>query len=254
MFWDRIEPILTPRLQAAVAQSYGVFQKYKLNGTITYCDCPSCMTADTAHQLSTLPLKNISASLLAEYTNSAHGYDRKVIEPEFKYFLPRYFDLIARCEPPSHLDLEACLVRLDGYRDAWPTNETEAVDDFFDAFVEASLQQLGLLKWPVGYRLEFDLGEVLIAIVLAGGDIERVLGTIDAGEDPAAAAHMASMRLQLGWRDGQYIYENAFLEDHPDIARRLGEWLRRDSVDERIIAASDQLDDPRYDDILNYAV
>lgn len=196
MFWDRVEPKITPRLAQSVERSYEVFAGYELATQITYCDCPVCMTREIADKLSVLPLKDISASMLAEYTNSAHGYDRETIEPEFKHFLPRYLDLIAHCRPPSHLDLDTCLSRLHGYREFWPKPEVDAVNGFFDAFVEASLSQKRLVKWPVGYRLEFDMGDVLAMIVTAGGDLQSALAVIDAGPDPEVGLHMASMRSQ----------------------------------------------------------
>ncbi|WP_298982659.1 hypothetical protein [uncultured Roseibium sp.] len=250
MFWDRIEPIVTARLQEAIDNSYVAFGQYCLTGTIIYCDCPSCMTPEVAAKLSSLPLKEIGVDLLSEYTNSAHGYDREQIETEFKYFLPRYFDLIGHCQPPSHLDLEVCLTRLQGYREAWPELEIEAVDAFFDTFLEACLQQGRLLKWPVGYRLEFDMGSVLVMIVLAGGDLNRALEIIDRDTGALAAVHLASLRMELGTKDGSVLYDNAFLDDHPNAAKQIGSWLQRECVTERILAAPDALDRPEYDDIL----
>jgi hypothetical protein len=254
VFWEDVEPNLTPRLSDAVARAYDVFGKYKLSGTIVHCDCSVCMSADVARQLSSLPLSEINASLLAEYTNSAHGYDTETIEPEFKHFLPRYLDLIANCDPPSHIGLETCLVRLQGYRERWPKAEIEAVDAFFDAFVAASVDQLRLLEWPVGLRLDFDMGEVLGMVVLAGGDLERVLAVFDASPDPQAAVHMASMRLDVGVRRGRSHFENAHYSDFPEAATRIGEWLMREEVADRIVAAHESLDDPDYDDILNLAL
>ncbi|WP_298960373.1 hypothetical protein [uncultured Roseibium sp.] len=252
MFWDKIEPVITAPLQDAVDNAYAVFGRYRLSGTIVHCDCPSCMMPEVAAKLSSLPLKNIGVDLLSEYTNSAHGYDRGQIEIEFKYFLPRYFDLIAQCQPPSPLDLEFCLRRLDGYRNNWPDDEIETVDTFFDAFLEASLRQGRLLKWPVGYRLEFDIGAILAMIVLAGGDLKRALSVIDRVTGPITGVHLASLRMELQMRDSELIYDNAFLDDHPDAALEIGRWLESNGVMERILAAADQLGGGDYDDILNF--
>lgn len=254
MFWEDIEPKLTPRLEAAVETAYAVFGKYRLSGTIVYCDCSVCMSAEVAGKLSALPLKDISSSLLAEYTNSAHGYDTETIEPQFKHFLPRYFELIANCDPPSHLGLETCLTRLHGYRQSWPPKEVEAVDAFFDAFVAASVDQLGLLEWPVGLRLEFDMGEVLGMVVLAGGDLERALAEFEKAPDPQAAVHMASMRGDVRFRKLAPYFDNAHYEQFPEAAERVGAWLMRDAVAERIVAAADKLENPDYDDVLSLGV
>jgi hypothetical protein len=254
MFWEEVEPNMTPRLETAVAQAYDVFAGYALAKPLIYCDCNVCMSDEVAVQLSTLPLRDIAANLLAEYTNSAHGYDRTDIEPQFKYFLPRYLDLIAHCDPPSDLGLETCLDRLSGYREHWPEPEVKAVDEFFDAFLEASVHQLLLLEWPVGLRLEFDMGELLGMVIRAGGDLERVLAVFDGCPDPAAAVHMSSMRSNVEMRGDTPHFRNAHYDDYPDAARRLAEWLGRDSVTERIMAAHDLLQDPDYDDILNMGI
>lgn len=249
MFWDHIEPMMSVGLEAAVANAYDVFGRYKLAGTITFCDCPVCMTDGVAEALSTKPLKDISSDLLAQYTNSAHGTDA-TIEREFKHFLPRYFDLIAQCEPPTHLGLETCLMRLGGYREKWPAVEVEAVDEFFDCFAGVSVHQLYLVEWPVGLRLEFDMGEVLAMVVLSGGDLDRVLAVIDERPDPEAAVHMASLRNDIKSRKGVPHYINAHLDTHPEATKRIGAWLMRDAVTERILAAPDALDDSRYDDVI----
>jgi hypothetical protein len=252
MFWDQIEPVLTDRLDTAVRRAYSAFAKYRLSGSIEYCDCSVCMDKEQARALCTIPLNEIPQALLAEYTNSAHGYDRKVIEPQFKYFLSRYLELIAQCQPPTYDGLECSLSRLGsaGYRTCWPDAEREAVDDFFDAFLEASLDQLLLIEWPVGLRLEFDIGEVLVMIVKAGGDLERALGTFDKGADPEAAVHMASLRSNIKVRNTGVIYHQHHLDDHALAAQRIGAWLMRDSVTDRIRAAIDLLADPNYDDVL----
>ncbi len=249
-FWEEIDPIITPRLSKAVDQAYEVFSPYQLKGTITYCNCPVCMTEETAKDLSKIPLKEIPATLLAEYTNSAHGYDRETIEPQFKYFLPRYLDLIAHCDPPSHLDLDTCLTRLNGYRENWPKQEIETINEFFDAFIEASLYHLYLIEWPVGPRLEFNMGELLTMVVLAGGDLDRSLQTFDKGQDPESAVHMAALRSDVQIKNGKPTYHNTHLESHPQAAQKIGAWLHRNSVSERILKAPELLNDPNYDDVI----
>ncbi len=253
MFWEDIEPNMTDRLQAAVDHAYTVFGKYTLRGIIAHCDCSVCMTRETAMQLTNLPLGEISAGLLGEYTNSAHGYDREIVEPEFKHFLPRYFDLVARCQIPSALCIETCLSRLGEarYRENWPDKEIAAVDAFFLAFVVACIDQIGLVEWPSGPDLELDLGEVLTMIVLAGGNLDAALEAFDTSSDPAAALHMAAMRSDLTVKDGEPWFHQEHLGDHPQAARAIGQFLARSSVIDRIGGAIDLLNDPRYDEVLD---
>lgn len=250
MFFEDIEPLTSDRLAEAISQSYKVFAKYRKSGTIDHCDCSLCMTNEDAKLLSTLPLEDISSELLAKYTNSAHGEN----EFQFKHFLPRYFDLIAQCDPPTDMScIDVCLARLGSarYRKKWPSAEVQIIDEFFDAFMETCLYQLLLVKWHSGWKLEFDIGEVLSMVVLAGGDIERVLDVFERGADPEAAVHMASLRKEVKYRKGIPQYNNEFLKESPAAAKRIGEWAMRDEVTERIKAASKLLDDPNYDDVIS---
>lgn len=253
MFWEHLEPNITDRLQAAVDHAYAVFGKYTLGGVIAHCDCSVCMTRETAAQLSKLPLREISSGLLGEYTNSAHGYDRDIVEPEFKHFLPRYFDLIAHCQPPSPLCIETCLDRLGtaGYRENWPDEECNAIDSFFEAFLQASIEQTALEIWPTGLHLVMDLGEVLTMTVRAGGDLDAALEVFDKAADPAAALHMAAMRSDLGVRDGKAWYHQEHLNDYPNASPAIGQFLTRGSVTQRIGNAIDLLADPDYDNVLD---
>ena len=250
MFWERITPIYTDRLTNAVAASYQSFAGYRLSGPLVVCNCPVCMDPACAEILQQTPLRDISSRHLAEYTNSAHGYDRDVIERQFKYFLPRYLDLIAACDPPSSLDIDTCLTRLEGYRSNWPTEEVAAVDEFFEAYLEACLKQRELLDWPVGPRLTFDSGAVLTMIALAGGDLEAALRCFENSPDPGAALHMASLRGEIRWRNGDPYYDNAHLASRKQAASIIGAWLRQDHLTDRIINAASLLNNQDYDDIL----
>lgn len=237
------------RLTTAVKAAYQHFARYHLGGPLIHCSCPACMHQDTARELETTPLKQIHAGLLAEYTNSAHGYDQADIERQFKYFLPRYFELIAAGDTPGYIGIEPCLTRLDGYRQNWPETEVATVDEYFNAYLDACLKQTELIKWHHGLRLKMDIGAVLAMIILAGGDLDATLQTFEATADPAAALHMASLRAEISWRNSEPCYSNAFLQDHQQAAARIGHWIRQHHITGRIIDAIDLLDDPDYDDV-----
>src|SRR5262249_38576889 len=154
------------------------------------------MTFGNEHRLPNTPLREVPAALLAEYTASAHSWDDGPVAREFRYFLPRYLELIAVNDPPDTLGLEICLRRLgrSTWRETWPRQEQDVIDRFFDVFIVASLQRLELAHWPAGWRLEFDLADALTMVVTAGGQLDRVLAAWDAAEDPPAAIHMAALR------------------------------------------------------------
>lgn len=248
---------MTPALTAIVEESYRVFGGYALGPALTVCRCPVCMAPKTERELITTPLSQLQSPLLAEYTNSAHGWDDDCVATEMRYFLPRYLELIALNNAPDHLGLPACLRRLAeaDWRSKWPAQEIDLLDRFFAELVVSSLPKLDLLKWPVGWRLKFDLVDVLALIVTAHGNVDAALAAWDAADDPAAAIHMAALRDRLTSNDGAMRLYSAFLEgDHKVEAGRIGAFLVRPAVHERIEAAFFSVEDPRLQKILSDAL
>jgi hypothetical protein len=247
---------MTPDLQAAIDEAYRVFARYTIRWPLSVCHCNCCMTDETERALTATPLKEIPAELLAEYTNSAHAWNDDTVAREMRYFLPRYLELIAANEPPDHLGLDICLRRLAyaDWRHKWPAEEAEAIDRFFAAVVVASLARLELALWPVGWRLGFDLADLLTLVACADGDIARVLGAWDAAADPGAALHMAALRGRVHVERGRTYFYSAFLPEREAEADAIGLFLMRPAVTARIEAAVFAVDDPRLQQILSDAV
>ena len=91
----------SPALADSVRRAYAVFDEMRPHGALQVCHCNVCLSPQTELELIATPLPAISRELLAEYTNSAHGWN-DVVEREFRYFLPRYLDLIAADQAPDH--------------------------------------------------------------------------------------------------------------------------------------------------------
>jgi hypothetical protein len=180
---------MTPELQEIVDHSYRVFERYRLNGNVTVCTCPVCASEQDAHLLTVTPLRDISASLLGEYTQAAHS----LVEDEMRYFLPRYFELLANGEDPSPIGIEVCLSRMGGanYRARWPKDEVEVIDAFFAAlfrsWLDASARcHMGRIVLLSG----LDIEELLCMVAYAGGDFAPLLRVWD-----ATAGRLADLRI-----------------------------------------------------------
>lgn len=124
------------------------------------------------------------------------------------------------------------------------------MDEFCLAFIEASIGQTGVLSWPVGWRLAYDMGDALGMVMRARGDLAAALAVLDAGPDPAAALHIANLRSNVLWTHGEHRFMSAFWEDYPAEARLLGEFLMRETVPPRLEAAVDLVTDERHFDVL----
>lgn len=249
---------MSPELAAIVAKAYEQFKGYTIGGALYVCHCNCCMADKTERDLVSTPLRDIPAPILAEYTNSAHDYDPAFVDRELRYFLPRYLDLIAGYDPPDHMGLDICLRRLGqaGWRARWPKEEAEVelIDRFFEAFLRQSADRLDLADWPVGWRLDFRMADVLTMAITAGGDIGALLAAWDRAPDPAAAIHMAALRSNVLIQTDRTYFHSAYLDDNPHAADAIGVWLMRPEVTARIEAAFFAVSDQRLQIILSGAV
>ncbi|HML44023.1 MAG TPA: hypothetical protein PKE13_14005 [Hyphomicrobium zavarzinii] len=245
---------MTPELRHIVDDAYRVFSGYELHRTLTVCHCNCCMTEETERELIRTPLRKISSHLLAEYTNSAHDWDDGPVACQMRYFLPRYLELLAEDDPPDSMGVDICLRRMGnaGWRAKWPSEEVDLIDAFFDALMVASLSRLDLSLWPAGWRLSFDLTDVLTLVVTAAGDLGRVLAVWDKAESPGAAVHMAALRDRLLVSGGRTYLHSAYLErSHDREADMIGAFLTRPEVNQRIEVAFFEIEDPRLQKILS---
>ncbi len=119
-----------------VENIYSSFSKYRANRPLDICtNC--CMTLENENLLASLPLKNISKELLAEYNDGACTGLTPI--NELKHFLPRYLDLIAQFEFPTHSSPIA-LKRLDPFdKNEWTTVELNLLEKFSQEFFKKCL-------------------------------------------------------------------------------------------------------------------
>ncbi len=248
------QPSPSEPMQAVIARAYKVFGRYRLNGSIVVCSCNCCMTPEDQRRLIGTPLRSIPSNLLAEYTNSAHGWDDDKIANDMRCLLPRYLELIAADDAPDSFGIDICLRRMAParWRENWPPAESDVLDQFFDALMVQSLQRLELARWPVGWRLGFDIKDVLTLAITAGADIGRVLRAWDAAPDPGAAIHMAGARGDIAMPHGEWSLHSAYLEgSHRAEAALIGAFLMRPETAARLEAAFFTIDDPRLQQIVS---
>lgn len=182
-------------LRDAVERAYGVFSGYRPGRQLLVCRCNVCVDAACEAQLLTTPLREIDRFLLAEYTHSAHGW-LPGEEDQLRYFLPRYFELIAAGEDPCHYGEALGRLRNVSTRQDWPVAEADAVDGFFAALLRDRL--LMPLDPPNEYTHPlFDdrAAEVLALIVDAGADVAPALLAWEATRDRSADLRLAELVL-----------------------------------------------------------
>ncbi len=193
-------------VSAAVERAYDVFRSYRpVNGSVVVCPC--CVDDEVMRHLATSPLRRLNESYLADYLESAHVFGGARTVADFRYFLPRCFEVIAQGGSPHRCGLEISLRRLReaGFRQHWPAVEVEAVDDFFAALV-ADLASRYDTRQPID--------EVLAMIIVAGGDLPRALAAWDTVAGDAAALRFADCARRLRSDDEGLALNSVWLTEH----------------------------------------
>ena len=218
------------QLEAAVENAYCVFGTYRVDKPLSVCFCSVCMNEETEKKLRTTSLRSITTDLLFEYRNSCHDRKEPKAGDELRYFLPRYFELIAQGKADEMHPEGICCVLLPlrdlNWRNAWPNAEVAAIDGFFAAIVTSWVEHMDVVRhcervgkdyidgsWHLGWDLSF----VLDMILESGGDIDVGFAAWDEADDPAAAIHMANYCQEH--REGLAEFEAFFMR--PEIAKRI---------------------------------
>lgn len=195
------------RLRGAVRSTYHTFAKYSPGPQLATCHCELCLNPDVEHRLLTTPLQHIPLGLLAEYTWALSGSDRAIFDAdEYRHFLPRYFHFIAYGLWPNPNGEWGPTLRALGehaYRSRWPKEEVEVIDAFFDALIEHHLTK------PIesGHRADgssflfSEIDNLLNALAIAGGSIDRIVIEWSAHPSGSALAHAAQLVVNWGVND-----------------------------------------------------
>lgn len=233
----------SPSLRQAVEAAYAAFSDQRVGKTLNVCRCPVCFADDVEVEqaLVRTPLREISADLLAVYTNSAHGWDS-----EMMYFLPRYLDLIAQGEVPSVLDLTYSLSRLSGvdWHVEWAAPQVEALDNYFDMLLLDQVEN-GWIRTTGSqgavYYGHTGLQDVLYLASNAGGDIPRLLTLLENTTSSRSTLHLAAFAIVLG---APSIIDKLDTDLVVSDDSRIAFWLTRPEIAERVQTAFFSTDDP----------
>ena len=221
-------------LEQAIDRLYETFAPYTAQGM---SGCPHCVDEAESRRLVSTPLKELTPRDLLHYAFSAlytwGGID------DFKHFLPRVFELVARDE----LDIAEALLGKPGYgkwRD-WPENEQVPVEQFYRA-----LWFDVLARYP--HPLEAD--PCLCGIARSVDDLRVYLDTWSAADDRPAVTHLGEF---INWNApgvdkkgrGPHL-TNPFWKERPQQVQQVADWLlepaRREQVERAFIRFGDDVE------------
>ena len=219
-------------LKEAVARAYFMFSGFKPGEQLSVCRCGQCMEPEIEPALLTTPLRQIEPSLLSEYNWAADAPGSIPFDhDELRYFLPRFFELIAEEQYPHFSDPALTLRRLGyaNYRTNWPKEQATAIDRFFNAFLELQLSRpIGITQTQDGRGFPFTglHDDILCLCVHGGADLTALLARWETKPNLAANRHRATMAYALA-RSEQlgFSFPGPFWDALPNAAATLRSWV-----------------------------
>ena len=237
---------MSPDLKQIVEEGYRRFEAYRPGSPLAVCMCNVCMDEQCEAALRTLPLRDITPVLLFEYNNSCHDRCVPQAMDEYRYFLPRYLELIAAGQGealhPDYWTSGLCRLGEIKWRRDWKPDEVDHVDRFFsqlmlDAVADQELVLYRPLPTEAGeerWRLRKDIEDVFVLVESAGGDRERAFETMYAAQEPASSLHLAN-----------------YCVEHMQLPRRNDPLFARGDVAAKLEAAFFDEDEPRRQKLLS---
>lgn len=203
---------MTDDLQKIVTRAYDLFAGYKVTKPLDVCS-PHCVTDEEVGQLVNLNVHHLSQKLLSTWNHAAKTHHPEL--SEFKHFLPRFLDLIAQFEWPSH-SVELTLKSFGYYTNSdWTKQERQLINEFGGAFFKHCLRTYDLPD-------VISLDEVIIMLSSAGVDTEPLLLEWEKSPHEESVRHFADFAI---W--GADL-KNEFMEQ--ELRNKMSNWLQKEGV------------------------
>lgn len=182
-----------------INRAYKIFGKYKLNNELDVCT-HCCVTIEEKLKLESLNLKLIPFKLIYVH-NTAATSSKPPIE-EFKYFLPRYMELISENKFPSH-SIELSLKRIQHYEKEEFTNiENAVIDEFCQNYFEQVLS-----NYPIPENE--DIAAVLIMLNTAKCNMTKILNKWQTDNSETGNRHFVDL-IEKGLNHNKSKLRNPF--------------------------------------------
>jgi hypothetical protein len=152
------------KLKNIIDKAYKIFKYPKPQSIQNVCtEC--CLNSNDARLLLTTELQLISVELICEYNDGAQAL--KYDMDEFKYFLPRYLELISQFQFTSSVDVSLSLKNLNFKNSEYWTSleEAKCINDFVILFFEKCLQ-------TDEFNKEAQLIEIINMLHVSGIDVK----------------------------------------------------------------------------------
>jgi hypothetical protein len=122
----------------AIDNLYSVFSKYSLNDKVTGHYCPLCLSEEDNVYFHIMPLNSISSWRLNTYFTSANILDGDL--NDFKYFIPRIFEIVYLHEDNESWFHEKVWTKLSEAKyTQWTVEEVSTINQFLEYYLNQKI-------------------------------------------------------------------------------------------------------------------
>jgi hypothetical protein len=216
-------------LRSTIEDVYNTFDQYPRPSKIEYCPC-GCTKPDEVAPLLANPLRELDFNSLGNFSFSAMTTQGSI--NDFKYFLPRMLEGIAR--EPYGYSPEILFGKLRyGNGLTWNEEETRALSGY-----KTALWNLGLHSYPIEDILPafFEIETLLASLAATGDSLGPYLALWDETRVRAADQHLVRFVTMYGkeFADGMSL-NFAFWEKLREQSEELRRWLLKPDNLDRIV-------------------
>jgi len=205
------------RMREAIERLYGVFSAYKLHEHVA--GCTHCVSDRDHARIHRAPLRELTGDDLERYAFKA--MTTWGTANDFRHFLPRIFELIAR-DPWDPIVAEVAVGKLsEGKWTSWPSEEQVAIREFLHAWWLETLSQFPL-------TIFFDADKCLCCIGQAVDDLGDFLNEWRIDSIRAHALHFAEFIQSNGAvrpERKRRLLASAFWHNRPQSEASVIRWL-----------------------------
>ena len=192
------------KLKEIIERAYQVVSHYHITEEILEVCTHCCVNEEEINALVNLPLSELSRDLLSTYNHAAHPEKPNI--NGFRHFLPRFLELTASFNSPTH-STELALRRIGYYdQDDWTNEEWEVISTFQLEFFKHALDTTLPTTEP--------LDEIIILLYNTKMDIETMLSLWKESYSLSATKHFADLiNFGFHYKTGYIKYSNLFTDE-----------------------------------------
>ena len=208
------KPELSKEMKTLLEEAYSLFS-YNLEGKLSVCTCPVCITEESVKLLINTPVREISRELIYEYLE-AINYDE--IGYEIKHFLPRILELCANYEY-IRLDTSLNLDKCHFERKIWNEEELEFMKKFSIQFI------IDVLNTDYNVKIIENISNYILMFDLAGMKTEHLLNLDIWTEKSNKINALNHLEELMSYYTENYTYFKNSFSENSEFNNQINEWI-----------------------------